>query len=181
MGHLHSFVREPPWKSFLSGSADASPVLAGILFQLGTMTIFTVLALDFILRVIAHRPYAHRHSRTIVPTDPPATLPSSETEQEGEGAKEKDTFTPTEAYQTTPTNLRHAQLLLAGIAFASTMIYVRGVYRSIELAQGWSGYLITHENYFTYLDGLPMALCFSAFAALHPGWLLPRREGWKNA
>jgi len=46
VGHLHSFVREPPWKSFLSGSADASPVLAGILFQLGTMTIFTVLALD---------------------------------------------------------------------------------------------------------------------------------------
>ena len=152
-------------------------MLAGILFQLGTMTIFSVLALDFIVRVIAHRPYSHlstSKSTASSAIDQPPPGVSTPTDVE---AKPAD-GSPITAERA---SLKRIELLLAGVAFASLMIYVRGVYRSIELDQGWSGYLITHENYFTYLDGLPMTFCIYAFAFLHPGFLLPRRRSWRNA
>ncbi|KAK1920776.1 RTA1 like protein-domain-containing protein [Papiliotrema laurentii] len=146
-------------------------MLAGILFQLGTMTIFVALAIDFIVRVIIRRPWSirlRRHQLSAAPVDDGATADPTL------GA---DSNTPFD----TSAHLRRVEFLLAGVAFASLMIYVRGVYRSIELAQGWTGHLITHEPFFTWLDGLPMVLCLAAFAVAHPGFLLPRRKGWKNA
>jgi hypothetical protein len=164
-------------------------VLAGILFQLGTMTIFSALAIDFIVRVILHRPYKSKLFSSPLLTSSssePAAVshPSAEhNNSPGSGDIERKSYgtsarTPLED---DPRALRHVEWLLAGVAFASLMIYVRGVYRAIELAQGWTGYLITHEDYFIYLDGLPMVLCYYAFGALHPGFLLPRRKGWKKA
>jgi hypothetical protein len=52
-------------------------------------------------------------------------------------------------------------------------IYIRSIYRTIELSQGWSGYLITHESYFIALDGAMMIFSVAVFNVLHPGWLLP--------
>ena len=143
-------------------------MLAGILFQLGTMTIFIALAIDFIVRVITRRPHSRNPpSSSSLHSDPSVGVEGKLTVQNSASSPDS-------------TDLKKVELLLAGVAFASAMIYVRGVYRSIELAQGWRGYLITHEDYFTYLDGLPMALCFYAFAILHPGFLLPKRRGWKK-
>ena len=38
-------------------------------------------------------------------------------------------------------------LCISTIAFSTTMMNLRGFYRSVELLQGWRGYLITHEKY----------------------------------
>ncbi|WWC60051.1 uncharacterized protein I303_102614 [Kwoniella dejecticola CBS 10117] len=167
-------------------------MLAGILFQLGTMTVFVALASDFILRVIFRKPYnflKKRHSKS-------AANAKAKAESKRENENENDSpSTPEEIANTTEiqgevrteggmnrtAEIKKGEKLLAGVAFASAMIFVRGIYRSIELAQGWSGYLITHEVYFIYLDGLPMVLCLAAFAVAHPGWLLPRRKGWIRA
>ena len=119
-------------------------MLAGILFQLVTMTIFSILAADFIVRVISRRPYAHRVRRTEkLQTASPAADPEKFSDPTGiaPGPIPNRVAEPI----TAPHTLRRVELLLAGVAFASLMIYVRGVYRSIELAQGWTGYLITHE------------------------------------
>jgi len=58
---------------------------------------------------------------------------------------------------------------------------VRGVYRSIELIEGWRGYLITTERYFIALDGSMMIIAVAAFNFAHPGLLLERtrRRGKK--
>lgn len=40
--------------------ADCDSVLSGVLVQLGTMTVFTIFAIDFMYRVITRKPYAHR-------------------------------------------------------------------------------------------------------------------------
>ncbi|WWC69049.1 uncharacterized protein I206_102985 [Kwoniella pini CBS 10737] len=157
-------------------------MLAGILFQLGTMTIFVILASDFILRVIFRKPYNHlknKHSNSAIAaeikrdsdtTPPPEGIAATSPLEDESGRGMNRT-----------SEIKNGEKLLAGVAFASAMIFVRGIYRSIELAQGWSGYLITHEVYFIYLDGLPMVLCLAAFAVAHPGWLLPRRKGWIKA
>ncbi|WVQ94650.1 hypothetical protein IAU59_001730 [Kwoniella sp. CBS 9459] len=180
-------------------------MLAGILFQLGTMTIFVLLACDFIARVIFRRPYAHLKRKQAAAAQSPILEdgaaepkpsrinPDASRAETGARVNDNDELYASPAGNGTGTGLeagsgairtaeiKNGERLLAGVAFASAMIFVRGIYRSIELAQGWSGYLITHEPYFIYLDGLPMVLCLAAFAVSHPGWLLPRRQGWIRA
>jgi predicted transcriptional regulator of viral defense system len=52
------------------------------------------------------------------------------------------------------------------------MMILRGFYRSVELAQGWTGYLITHEAYIIGLDAVPMVIAMGTLAVLSPGSLL---------
>jgi hypothetical protein len=62
--------------------------------------------------------------------------------------------------------------------FGTLMMIMRNVYRSIELSEGWRGYLITHERYVLVLDALPMALCMGFLWCLIPGRSLRRRLAW---
>jgi len=64
-------------------------------------------------------------------------------------------------------------LLVGASAFSCLMIYIRSIYRTVELLQGWSGYLITHEGYFIGLDAVLMFLAVVVFNFIHPGWFLP--------
>ncbi|KAM3126478.1 hypothetical protein CJJ07_001085 [Candidozyma auris] len=51
-------------------------------------------------------------------------------------------------------------------------IYVRCVYRLVELTEGWSGYLITHEEFVMTLDGLMVLLMVMLLVPFHPGVLM---------
>ncbi|KAH8692708.1 RTA1 like protein-domain-containing protein [Talaromyces proteolyticus] len=66
--------------------------------------------------------------------------------------------------------------LLAAMIFSVVCIYARSIYRTIELLQGWSGYLISHEKYFIALDGAMMILAVGVFNFVHPGWLMPKQK-----
>lgn len=65
-------------------------------------------------------------------------------------------------------------VLIGATAFSCIMIYMRSIYRTIELLQGWNGYLITHEPFFIGLDAVLMLLAVSVFNFIHPGWCLPQ-------
>ncbi|KAJ9121444.1 hypothetical protein QFC24_004782 [Naganishia onofrii] len=45
---------------------------------------------------------------------------------------------------------------------------VRSIFRIAEYAQGYFGYLATHEGYFYCLDALPILLCIACFAFIWP-------------
>ncbi|GAA5855451.1 hypothetical protein JCM8547_007835 [Rhodosporidiobolus lusitaniae] len=47
-------------------------------------------------------------------------------------------------------------------------IFIRCTFRTVEYAQGYSGYLITHEIYFYLLDALPLFLAMSLYAYVWP-------------
>ena len=64
---------------------------------------------------------------------------------------------------------RAFKLFVFAIAVSDAMIILRAVYRVIELAQGWRGYLITHEVYFYCLDTAPMIICMGIWVLGHPG------------
>lgn len=64
------------------------------------------------------------------------------------------------------------KLMVGATTLSVALIFLRSIYRTIELLQGWHGYLITHERFFVGLDGVPMVLCVVVFNVLHPGWLL---------
>jgi hypothetical protein len=104
-------------------------MVAGIIFQLFSITIFVFFAADFILRTMRHK-LLQSLTGSIVP-------------------------------------------LLGAMIFSVLCIYVRSIYRTIELLQGWHGFLITHEKYFIALDGAMMVAAVVVFNVIHPGWLLP--------
>lgn len=58
-----------------------------------------------------------------------------------------------------------------GITIGVVAVYIRCIYRVVELAQGFSGYLITHEVYLMTLDALMIAICGLIFIPLHPFWV----------
>jgi len=62
----------------------------------------------------------------------------------------------------------YSKTLVVATTFAAFCIVVRNFYRSVELSQGWKGYLITHEVYFAVLDGALMALAVLVFNIFFP-------------
>jgi len=61
-----------------------------------------------------------------------------------------------------------SRVLILSTTFSAFCIIVRNFYRAVELAQGWKGYLITHEVYFAVLDGALMALAVGIFNIAFP-------------
>ncbi|KAJ9666392.1 hypothetical protein H2201_003580 [Coniosporium apollinis] len=63
-------------------------------------------------------------------------------------------------------------LLAAATLLSVACMIIRGVYRSIELLQGWRGELITDEKYVVALEGSMMFVAVAVFNAFSPGVLL---------
>lgn len=109
-------------------------MVAGIAFQLLTMTLFVGLLVDFLRRVLR----AQGEFSNVV--------------------------------------TKGMKLVFAALVISTAMIYIRGVYRTIELAQGWRGYLITHEGYFIGLDAAIMVIAVAVFIPVDPAVVF-RGEG----
>ncbi|KAJ5267263.1 RTA1-domain-containing protein [Penicillium angulare] len=105
-------------------------MVAGIIFQLVSISVFVFFAVDFLRRA-----FRMGMLKSII----------------------KGPLTP----------------LLGATCLSVLVIYIRSIYRTIELVQGWSGYLITHEIYFVILDGVMMVIAVTVFNVCHPGWLVP--------
>lgn len=71
---------------------------------------------------------------------------------------------------------RGMRRVLVALLVSFVMVYVRSVYRTIELAQGWRGFLITHEAYFIALDAAIMVVAVAVFVLVDPAVVF-RREG----
>ncbi|RHZ48637.1 RTA1 domain-containing protein [Aspergillus thermomutatus] len=114
-------------------NGDTAPgthvMVAGIVFQMASITVFVVLAADFVRRTLRRR-LLQSMTGSIVP-------------------------------------------LFGAMIFSVVCIYVRSIYRTIELSEGWDGYLITTERYFIALDGAMMVAAVMIFNVFHPGWLMP--------
>jgi len=68
------------------------------------------------------------------------------------------------------------QYVIAATAFSVLVLVIRSIYRTIELLQGWNGYLINTERYFIALDGTMMILFVGVFNFVQPGW----SEAWEG-
>ena len=63
---------------------------------------------------------------------------------------------------------------------SDAMLVLRAIYRVIELAQGWRGYLITTEPWFYGFDTAPMLICIGIWVIGHPGITLGRKLATSN-
>ncbi|KAJ7111645.1 RTA1 like protein-domain-containing protein [Mycena crocata] len=66
------------------------------------------------------------------------------------------------------------KLLVGALVFNTTCLFIRAVYRVIELSDGWAGRIIHTQVYFNVLDGAMIALAIITLNVAHPGWLLER-------
>ncbi len=66
------------------------------------------------------------------------------------------------------------KVLMAATAISILMIYIRSIYRTVEMLEGWTGYLLNHEVYFIVLDGAMMVVCGGIFNLVNPGWFLEK-------
>ncbi|EPQ56237.1 RTA1 like protein [Gloeophyllum trabeum ATCC 11539] len=58
--------------------------------------------------------------------------------------------------------------------FSSIFVLIRCIYRIVEFAQGYDGYLVTHEVYFYCLDALPLLIAISVYIPFWPSKYLSR-------
>ncbi|KAJ7627937.1 RTA1-like protein [Mycena polygramma] len=64
---------------------------------------------------------------------------------------------------------------IAALAFSTLVLFIRSIYRIVELASGWNGRIIHTEVYFNVLDGGMVVLAIFAINFAHPGRLLGSR------
>ncbi|GHJ87964.1 hypothetical protein NliqN6_4366 [Naganishia liquefaciens] len=76
----------------------------------------------------------------------------------------------------TEKEVRGARVLLWACAASTLLIFIRSVYRSIELIDGWEGEIMLNQPLFNFLDGMLMCLAVWIFNIVHPGFFLPRRD-----
>ncbi|KZO95042.1 RTA1 like protein [Calocera viscosa TUFC12733] len=141
-------------------------MLGGIFWQIAAMTIYAVLALEFFVRVRMDWPV--RQVAAVEPSHQGGfSLHGSSDVAEAEQAATK--------LQTAGFGFAQGSklsLMLVSLGVTTVLIYIRGIYRTIELIGGWSGVIITTEVYFNVFDALPITLALYTLLALHPGYLL---------
>jgi len=65
---------------------------------------------------------------------------------------------------------RKMRLIVGGTCLSVAVVLIRSVYRTIELSQGWTGYLITRERFFVSLDGAMMIIAMGIYNFIQPRW-----------
>ncbi|KAJ6599405.1 RTA1 like protein-domain-containing protein [Mycena sp. CBHHK59/15] len=64
------------------------------------------------------------------------------------------------------------QTMIGALAFSTLVLFIRSIYRIIELASGWNGRVFRTEVYFNVLDGGMVVLAIFTINIAHPGRLL---------
>ncbi|KAB5588697.1 RTA1-like protein [Ceratobasidium theobromae] len=125
-----------------SANRGGNIMLAGIIIQLVAVVLYTILAIEFIVRYTLNRPAR--------------ILPETQARK----------------YTGWENVARGVVLMLVGLGIATLFIIIRSVYRTIELTDGWNGTIISTEKWFNWFDGMPIVVAMFTFNFFHPGYLL---------
>ncbi|TEB22953.1 RTA1-like protein [Coprinellus micaceus] len=58
--------------------------------------------------------------------------------------------------------------MVSAIGFVTVVLFIRAIYRTIELTDGWNGVIISTERYFIVLDAVMIVLGMYALNIIHP-------------
>lgn len=143
-------------------------MFGGVLFQLVAMTVFIVFWFEFIDRL-------NFRNAKATPTDSPLQRKTvANWFKMWLHVKSVRTYKQThleQFYNPKYADIRQRKLFPyypVAISLAVLVIYIRCVYRVIELQQGFDGYLITHEVFLMTLDATLIAIAALIFVPFHP-------------
>ncbi|KIY69074.1 RTA1 like protein [Cylindrobasidium torrendii FP15055 ss-10] len=124
-------------------------MLGGIIFQLVVIVVYTTLSAEFFWRYATDHPVSSKLPGNA--RDSQSTLSTHTMRGELSG---------------------RSRLMVGALCFNLLVLFIRAIYRTIELSDGWNGRIITTEVYFNVLDGAMVVLAIYTFNIVHPG-LLP--------
>lgn len=136
-------------------------MVAGLAFQVATVTGFILAAADFALR-------CYRHHRTSGTLSSPSSSPADEEELIAMRSS------------------RRFHAFLASLALAALCILVRSAFRVAELSRGWDGPVMAREDLFIAFEGVLIAVAVLALVLVHPAFccpalFAPAKNGGKSA
>ncbi|KIM85171.1 hypothetical protein PILCRDRAFT_817160 [Piloderma croceum F 1598] len=117
-------------------------MLGGIGFQMVSITVYVICAIEFFVRFWKNKP-----------------------------VRGDDTSHKTEEGWTARMDIQ-MKIMIIGVTFNTTCLFIRAVYRTIELADGWTGRIISTQLYFNVLDGAMITLAIYTLNFVHPGVFL---------
>ncbi|KAG8882346.1 hypothetical protein FRB97_008360 [Tulasnella sp. 331] len=147
-----------------SGSATGAHVMVGgIILQMVAITVYALTSVEYFWRVYRERPLRARQA----PTNESAISMATRSGSPYSGGIEK---TGTHGLE----NLTgHVRTMVMGLVIATVLVYIRSIYRTAELLDGWGGPIITNQTMFDLLDGVPVFLAMVTLNVFHPGRLIP--------
>ncbi|KAG8964033.1 hypothetical protein FRC05_004317 [Tulasnella sp. 425] len=145
------------------GAENGSNIMvAGIIIQMAAITIYCIIQGDYLWRVLTDRPIRPRETPSGVVT------PRSDVEDASNNFTLEKEVTSGRA-RLTP-NIKN---MLIGLGIATLFIYIRSIYRTIELLGGWNGAIFVNERLFNALDGMPIFVAMFVMNVFHPGRFIP--------
>jgi len=156
-----------------SGANDGAHIMvAGILIQMAAITLYVCVQAEYLLRVWYEKPFHPRVSQP-ASTDDANTVVGQNSREEFKEKDQSAVFTAAPAGTGLSRVTRNIALMLLGLFIATFFIYIRSIYRTIELFDGWNGPIISNEKLFNGLDGTPIFLAMLTLNIFHPGLLIP--------
>jgi len=113
-------------------------IIGGLSFQAFTLLVFLCLSTNFGIRSV--KAY-RRHGSSALSEDPNARK-----------LRQSKRF----------------KLLIFSLAFSAVLIFMRSIYRVIELSEGWKGPLMTTEKFVMWLEAIPVAVSGFFLSLVHP-------------
>lgn len=144
-------------------------MVAGIAFQVFSMSLFLYFWFDFLIRI----------NFGVNPSVKPTFKRICKILNFGKSQRKWRIEKLEQYYNQDHRHLRDGKLFQyfpMAVTLATIFIYVRCIYRVVELAQGWVGYLITHEVFVMCLDALMVFLTSFIFVVIHPVAFLGQGE-----
>lgn len=157
-------------------------IIAGIVFQVATMAVCGVLAVDFSVRVYRRgggfaAAAAASGGEKMVRLDEMRGGESGVEGAEGNGVLVQSPGTAAGEGVTA----RQLKIVVVAEIVAYVTVLIRCIYRIPEMAGGWGNPLMQREDEFLVLDGMMIAIACITLTAFHPGLYLPSlRKGASN-
>ncbi|KIO22638.1 hypothetical protein M407DRAFT_27826 [Tulasnella calospora MUT 4182] len=125
-----------------SGSETGGNIMvAGIIVQMAAITIYCIIQGDYLWRVLTDRPVNSAPSGAGTPRSDIEGVSNTVT-LEKEAASGRARLTP---------NIKN---MVLGLGIATVFVYIRSIYRTIELLGGWNGAVFVNERLFSTYKSL---------------------------
>jgi len=152
--------------TLVASNRGAHVMLAGIFLQMAGMLFYTLLAIEFLFRFYLQKPLtailsqssAHSSRDSEIGTEK-AWIPGNDRVVDGRGVM--------------PPRIG---LMVIGLTLSTIFVFIRTIYRTVELLGGWDGHILRTQIYFNVFDATPIVLALLVLNFLPPGLLLRNSE-----
>ncbi|RCK66786.1 Sphingoid long-chain base transporter RSB1 [Candida viswanathii] len=164
-----------------AGNTGTILMIVGVAAQVGSMSIFLFFWFEFLIRIYFKHSKGERLRSHLVEKNFANFMRLLFNVPSTRGYKSNYLD---ETYDSKYYKIRQSRLFgwfPLAITVAVVVVYIRCIYRVVELAQGWNGYLMVHEIFLLVLDASMISICGLIFIPFHPYWVFGKENVLKRS